>query len=53
MKKVIVAILVLGLMPITTTVSEARVCTYKRYQIKDSSTKSYTYYRYVTKRVCR
>lgn len=53
MKKAMVAILVMGLLPITSAPANAEVCTYKRYQVKDKSSKSYTYYRYVTKRVCR
>ncbi len=53
MKKAIVAMVVLGLLPITSVPANAEVCTYKRYQVKNKSSKSYTYYRYVTKRVCR
>ncbi len=54
MRKSIIAIIVLGLLPITSApAAEAKVCTYKRYQVKNTSSKAYTYYRYVTKRVCR
>ena len=53
MKKVIVTMVVLGLLPITSAPANAEVCTYKRYQVKDKSSKSYTHYKYVTKRVCR
>lgn len=53
MRKSIIAIIVLGLLPITSAPANAEVCTYKRYQVKDKSSKSYTYYKYVTKRVCR
>ena len=50
--KILISSLVLGLLPITTAPANAEVCTYKRYQVKDKRSKSYTYYRYVTKRVC-
>ena len=53
MKKAMVAILVMGLLPITSAPANAEVCTYKRYQVKDKSSKSYTFYYYKTKRVCR
>ena len=53
MKKAILAIMVLGLLPITSSPANAEVCTYKSRQVKDKSSKGYTYYKYVTKRVCR
>jgi len=53
MKKLLIAIMVMGLLPITSAPAEARVCTYKRYQVKDTHSKAYTFYYYTTKRVCR
>ena len=52
MKKLLIAVMVMGILPITSAPAEARVCTYKRYQVKDDSTKAYTVYRYVTYRKC-
>ena len=53
MKKIIVAMLVLGLLPITSVPANAEVCTYKSRQYKIKSKKPYTYYAYETRRVCR
>jgi len=53
MRKTIIAGIILGLLPIVSAPANAEVCTYKRYQVKDKSSKAYTYYKYVTKRVCR
>ena len=53
MKKVILAMVVLGLLPITSAPANAEVCTYKSYQVKIKSKKPYTYYAYEKRRVCR
>ena len=53
MKKAIIAMIVLGLLPITSAPANAEVCTWKSRQIKDTHTKPYTHYRYVTYRVCK
>ena len=53
MKKVIVTMVVLGLLPITSAPANAKVCTYKSRQIKNYSDQAYTKYKYETKRVCR
>ena len=52
MKKLLIAIMVMGILPVTSAPAEAKVCTYKRYQVKDTTSKSYTFYRYETKRLC-
>jgi hypothetical protein len=48
-----VAILVMGLLPVTSAPANAEVCTYKRYQVKNTWSKAYTFYQYKTMRVCR
>ena len=53
MKKAIVAMVVLGLLPIPSAPANAKVCTYKSRQVKDTTNQAYTKYMYVTKRVCR
>ena len=54
MKKIIVAMVVLGLLPITSVPANAEVCTYSSKQVKfKSGTKSYTHYKYITMRRCR
>ena len=53
MKKVFIAIMVLGLLPITSAPANAKVCTWKSRQVKNYTDQPYTKYVYVTKRVCR
>ena len=53
MKKLLVAIMVMGIFPLTSTApAEAKVCTWKSRQVKDTTSKSYTFYRYETTRKC-
>jgi hypothetical protein len=53
MKKLLIAIMVMGLLPITSAPAEAQVCTYKRYQVKNTKDRAYTFYEYKTKRICK
>jgi hypothetical protein len=53
MRKTIIAGIILGLLPIIATPAEAKVCSYKSRQYKNTSSKGYTYYYYKTSRVCR
>ena len=53
MRKIAIALAISLLPIISISPAEAKVCSYKRYQIKDTRNQAYTKYRYVTKRVCR
>jgi len=53
MKKLLIAIMVMGIFPLTSPSAEAQVCTYKRYQIKNTKDRAYTFYEYKTKRICK
>jgi hypothetical protein len=53
MRKSIIAIIVLGLLPITSAPANAKVCTYKSRQVKNYSDQAYTKYVYKKSRVCR
>ena len=53
MNRLLIAIMVIGILPVTSAPAEAKVCTYKSYQVKNTKDRAYTFYEYKTKRICK